>query len=167
MIDVTYPLTIYYDSACPICVSEMSTLTTLDFERRLVLFDCAGGRIDDACLQAKLGASDLLAIIHARDANGRWLKGVDVFVAAYEAAGLAVLARLFDSRRLRPIWERVYPYIARNRYGLSRLGFHHLFKLIPHRLLLARATRATTNTTACVDGACGLVDSGSSARRRA
>ena len=155
---VRHPLTIYYDSACPICASEMTTLMRLDVAGRLALSDCAGGRLDDACRAAGLTSADLLARIHARDADGRWLVGVDVFVAAYDAAGLALLARLFGMRRLRPLMDRGYLWIARHRYRLSRLGIHHLFRLVPHRAIRAAAMRSAAARGTCTSGTCGPPD---------
>jgi len=142
---VQFPLTIYYDSACPVCRGEMSALKRLDAANRLVLVDCAGGVVDDACRAAGLGGNDLLGAIHARDASGRWLAGVDVFVVAYRAAGLHALAWLFGERHLRAIWDRLYPWIARHRYALSRVGLAHLFRLLPHR---------PARSAACDDGVC-------------
>lgn len=151
---VAYPLTIYYDSACPLCATEMRMLVALDVEGRLALSDCAAGRLDDACRAAGLSSADLLAAIHARDADGRWLRGVDVFVAAYRAAGLTRLAAWFADRRLRPVWDRLYPWVARHRDRLSRFGLQHLFRLVPHRRLAARASRATAGRDACARGLC-------------
>ncbi len=136
---VAYPLTIYYDSACPLCATEMRMLVALDVEGRLALSDCAAGRLDDACRAAGLSSADLLAAIHARDADGRWLRGVDVFVAAYRAAGLTRLAAWFADR---------------HRDRLSRFGLQHLFRLVPHRRLAARASRATAGRDACARGQC-------------
>jgi predicted DCC family thiol-disulfide oxidoreductase YuxK len=76
----------------------------------------------------------MMARIHARDASGRWSSGIDVFEAVYKVAGFARLARLLGSRRLRPLFERLYPWIAANRYRLSRLGLRRL----PGRLLRLR-----------------------------
>jgi hypothetical protein len=36
---------------------------------------------------------DMMTRIHARDPEGRWLKGLDAFEAVYGAAGLAKTAR--------------------------------------------------------------------------
>jgi predicted DCC family thiol-disulfide oxidoreductase YuxK len=69
----------------------------------------------------------MLSRIHARTADGRWLSGLDVFEAVYRAAGFATLARLFGSRTLRPLFDRIYPWIAANRPRLSRLGLHRVF----------------------------------------
>ena len=73
---------------------------------------------------------DAMRLIHARDADGRWLIGVDVFEAAYRAAGLELIARVWGSRRLRPLLERLYPWVARHRQRLSRLGFNLLVRLV-------------------------------------
>ena len=161
---VHYPLTVYYDRACPICATEMRTLVGLDVGQRLVLFDCSTGALDDACRAADLTSADLLAAIHARDADGRWFKGVDVFVAAYDAAGLTAIAAVFAHPRLRPAWDRLYPLVARHRERLSRLRLHRLFALVPHRWLLARARRVHAEASRCVDGSCTVVRRGCSSR---
>jgi hypothetical protein len=77
--------------------------------------------------------------------------GVAVFEAAYEAAGFATLARLWGHRRLRPWWDRVYPWVARHRQVLSRLGVQHVF-----RVLAKYASRRSAADVACGarDGAC-------------
>jgi predicted DCC family thiol-disulfide oxidoreductase YuxK len=69
----------------------------------------------------------MMARIHARDAGGRWLRGVDVFVVAYRAAGFKTLARIYESRLLRPLFDRLYPWIADHRYLLTRAGLPRLF----------------------------------------
>lgn len=152
---LVFPLTIYFDAACPLCASEMRTLKAADTEGRLVLVDCSAPGFDDASLAAcGVSREAMLARIHARDAAGRWLDGVEVFEAAYGAAGFSALARLWGSKRLRPCWDRVYPWIARRRYLLSRLGFTCFFRL----LSFAARDRATEVPAAgkrdCQSGAC-------------
>lgn len=137
---VKFPLTIYYDASCPLCANEMHALQTADTSGKLILVDCSCPTFDDRRFAScGITRESMLAKIHACDAEGRWLKGVDVFETAYDAAGFAVLARLWGHRRLRPWWEMLYPWIARNRYVLSRLGLPHLF-----RLLLKNPRRRTT-----------------------
>ena len=82
----------------------------------------------------------MMARIHARDAAGRWLRGIDVFAAVYRAAGLRRLARLYASRRLRPLFDRLYPWIADNRHYAVGLGLPRLFRLVAPGA--PRATRA-------------------------
>ena len=124
---VHYPLTVYYDASCPLCRAEVETLKARDRDDVLELVDCStpgfaavGGVTQEA----------MMARIHARDAQGRWLRGLDVFAAIYAAAGLRFLARLYASAALRPLLDRVYPWIADHRQLLSRLGLPRLFDLV-------------------------------------
>jgi len=126
---LAYPLTVYYDASCPLCRSEMETLKARDTDDVLRLVDCSAPTFDEAA-----GAADgitramMMARIHARDAGGRWLRGVDVFAAAYRAAGFTMLARIYESRLLRPLFDRLYPWIADHRYLLTRCGLPRLFR---------------------------------------
>jgi predicted DCC family thiol-disulfide oxidoreductase YuxK len=128
---VSFPLTIYYDASCPLCASEMHALKTADTGGNLILIDCSCPAFDDRSpIYCGITRESMLRLIHARDASGRWLRGVEVFEAAYDAAGFTALARLWGHPRLRPLWEKLYPWVARNRYLLSRLGTPRIFDLL-------------------------------------
>jgi predicted DCC family thiol-disulfide oxidoreductase YuxK len=128
---VSYPLTIFYDASCPLCAAEMHALRELDRHGRIELVDCSAREFDDEGLLAEgLTREKLMRLIHARDARGQWLVGVDCFEAAYRAAGLEGAARLWGNPRLQPLWRRVYPWIARHRQTLSRLGVTELVRLL-------------------------------------
>lgn len=145
----SFPLTIYYDAACPLCASEMHALKEGDTNGSLILADCSGPDFDDRPFrQDGITRESMLRLIHARDANGHWLVGVDVFEAAYAAAGFSALAQLWGNRRLRPVLEKLYPWVAHHRYALSRLGLPKLFSL------LTRNTRRCIGAPACSDGTC-------------
>ena len=112
----TYPLTIYYDASCPLCAEEMHSLKRHDSQQRLRLIDCSAADFSDAdTLAAGIGRDALMRRIHARDAAGVWLDGVAVFVVAYRAAGIEVVARLWGNSRMQPLWDRIYMRIAANR----------------------------------------------------
>jgi predicted DCC family thiol-disulfide oxidoreductase YuxK len=128
---VRFPLTIFYDASCPMCATEMRVLKSRDTQGRLNLVDCSAADFDESVLAGMpIRRRDLMTLIHARDARGRWFVGIEVFEIAYRAAGLETLAGVWGSRRLRPLLRRLYPWIARHRQVLSRLGFNRLVRLV-------------------------------------
>ena len=123
MSGVAYPLTLYVDDACPLCHAEMAGLAARDRGACLRVVDCSGRGFGDAdSAAAGLSQAVLLHRLHARDAQGRWLVGIPVFAAAYEAAGIVWMARLLRVRWLRPLWDRGYALVADHRWLLVRLG---------------------------------------------
>ncbi|MEW6688242.1 MAG: hypothetical protein AB1452_04015 [Pseudomonadota bacterium] len=59
--------------------------------------------------------------------------GLDAFEAIYRAAGLKATARFWGDPRWRPLLVRLYPWIARNRQLLSRLGAHRVVAALLRR----------------------------------
>jgi predicted DCC family thiol-disulfide oxidoreductase YuxK len=146
---VAFPLTVYYDASCPLCASEMHALKAADGDGKLLLVDCSRPDFDDRPFAGDgINRESMARLIHARDAAGRWLVGIAVFEAAYGAAGFAALARLWGNNRLRPWWDRLYPWVASHRQFLSRLGVQHLF-----RALAKHAARKSAATAVCGSGA--------------
>jgi len=129
------PLTVYYDRSCPLCATEMEVLESLDWRGRLKLVDCSAADFDDSG-PAKEGVTRaaMMTKLHARDPEGRWLVALDAFEAVYASAGLAGAARLWAHPTLRPVLDRIYPWIARNRQRLSKLGLHRLVGALLVRL---------------------------------
>jgi predicted DCC family thiol-disulfide oxidoreductase YuxK len=130
-----YPLTVFYDASCPMCAAEMHALKSSDARGRLRLVDCSAADFDHSVLAGlAITREDLMRLIHVRDARGRWFVGVEAFEHAYRAAGLETLAGWWGSRKLRPLLSRLYPWIARHRQLLSRLGCNALVRLaLPKR----------------------------------
>lgn len=161
MTNVAWPLTIYYDASCPLCREEMHALAEGDVHGRLRLQDIAPpAAIDAHCRDAGFDQAMLMEAIHARDADGTWLRGVGVFELAYRAAGLPWLADLFGHPRLRPWWDRLYPWIAGHRMGLSRLRLDR-----PYAWLVRRAARrARRRAEACTAGSCTASDGAGAGR---
>lgn len=150
---VAWPLRIWFDGACPLCAREMAALDSADVHGRLDLVDCAPAGFGDPLLVAAgVPVSELGRLIHARDAEGHWYRGIDVFVLAYAAAGLHGTARFWSQPLLRPLWDRIYPWIARHRLRLSRLGLTR-----PWGWLIERAARrALARSASCSKGVCEL-----------
>lgn len=151
--NAAWPLVIYYDASCPLCREEMHALRDHDTARRLALVDAsASGFADEHLAAAGIGRDDLMRLIHARDASGRWFIGVEVFELAYAAAGLHGIARLWANPRLRPLWDRLYPWVARLRQPLSALRLNKAYGWLVRRA----ARRAQARAARCSDGRCDL-----------
>lgn len=121
---VTYPITIYFDGSCKLCSSEINNLVARDKHHSILLVDCSPEDFDDRGLPAN--RETMMNMIHARDAAGEWLRGIDVFIAAYRAADMNFVSRMLAHRWVKPLAERGYPWVVRNRHLLSRLGLHRV-----------------------------------------
>lgn len=119
MRNIKFPLTIYYDASCPLCRTEMRTLKEADFENKLILVDCSAENFNEpaSCPASKQA---MMERIHAADAAGRWIKGVDVFAIAYNASGYTKLGKIWGSKTLKPLLSLAYPWVADNRHWLSK-----------------------------------------------
>ena len=114
---IAYPLTIFFDGACPICDREIALMRRLD-KRRLLAF-CDFSRPDYDPTSIDLSPTELGRIIHARWGDGTVITGVDVFRAMWEAVGLGFLARLSRLSLVEPLVVRAYAWFARNRLRLT------------------------------------------------
>ena len=149
---ITFPLTVYFDGSCRLCSSEMHNIAARDViraiqcnrEPMLNLIDCSAADFDDTALPASI--ETMMNMIHARDATGRWLRGVDVFVACYTAADLGIVSRILAHRFIKPTAARLYPWIVRNRYRLAKIGLHRLLEIFSARAK-ARAAELKTQAT--------------------
>jgi predicted DCC family thiol-disulfide oxidoreductase YuxK len=126
---IQYPLTIFYDASCPLCSAEMHTIKETDFDNQLILVDCSNDTFTEPafCPSNKV---DMMERIHAVDAAGQWIKGVDVFEAAYSAAGFKRISQFWGSPMFRPILSRAYPIVADNRHWLSKTPLPSVFNKI-------------------------------------
>ena len=150
---ISYPLRMYYDDSCPLCRHEMLTLKSYDAQHRLELVDCSPIDFsDEFASQSPYRRVDMMRLIHARDAAGQWLIGVPVFVAAYQATGITGIEKMWSHRLLRPIWDRIYPWIADHRMLLSKIGVTRFFSWMVERA----AKKASVKSAACAQDQCAL-----------
>lgn len=112
-----YPLTVFFDGACPICAREIALMKRMDQQRQLEFNDFSAVDYDLASID--VSPAELGRIIHARWADGRVISGVEVFRAMWEAVGLGMLARLSRLSLLEPMVLRAYAWFARNRLRLT------------------------------------------------
>jgi predicted DCC family thiol-disulfide oxidoreductase YuxK len=112
-----YPLTVFFDGACPICTREIALMRRLDRRRRLVC--CDFSRPDYDATSIGFAPSELGRVIHARWADGNVITGLEVFRAMWEAVGLGLLAKLSRLSLVEPLVLRAYAWYARNRLQLT------------------------------------------------
>ena len=113
----SYPLTVFFDGACPICDREITLMRRLDKRRRLVFCDFSRPDYDPTSIN--ISPTELGRIIHARWNNGTVITGVDVFRAMWEAVGLGFLAWLTRLSFIEPLVVKAYAWFARNRLRLT------------------------------------------------
>lgn len=112
-----YPLTVFFDGACPICAREIAVMKRLD--RRGRLFFCDFSRPDYHAATTGLSPETLSVVIHGRWANGIVITGIEVFRGMWEAVGLGGLVWLSRLSLVEPLLQRGYAWFARNRLWLT------------------------------------------------
>lgn len=112
MNDRTYPLTLYFDGSCPLCMREMIFLRARDKRWRLRLVDVSAPDFDN---DTGVPVATLMGRMHARCADGTLVDGVAVFRLAYEAVGLGWIVGPLRWPVLVPVLDRLYMLVARNR----------------------------------------------------
>lgn len=124
-------LTVFYDKSCPLCDTEMCALQ--ERGAGMDLIDCSAAAFPEQGVDG-VSRERLMARMHARTRDGKWLVGLDAFEAIYASAGLHGAARLWKSRALRPLLNPLYALIARYRQALSRLGLQRVLGPLIRRL---------------------------------
>ncbi|MEQ1531792.1 MAG: DUF393 domain-containing protein [Methylococcales bacterium] len=152
---ITYPLTVYFDASCRLCNSEMQNIKQHDAQQRLILIDCSAHDFDTTiCKQNNISLDTMMNRLHAQDAAGQWLMGVSAFEVIYRTIGMPLMANIWGHTLMRPLTERLYPWIADHRYLFSRLGFPELITLYGRYA----ARRADKRSRACHEGKCTAND---------
>jgi predicted DCC family thiol-disulfide oxidoreductase YuxK len=119
-----WPLTLYYDGACPLCSAEMQNLMLRNQQGLLEFVD-----ISAQGFEAPPGVTQdaLMTAMHGHWAQGEWLRGVPVFEAAYSAVGLPQVSRVLHHPLVRPMAEVLYPVVARLRHRIPAWVAQRLF----------------------------------------
>ena len=139
------PMTVYWDRSCSLCRGEIEALNlpAHGFELR----DCSADDFEDAHAQAcGISADDMLAALHVVDADGHWHKGIDAFEIIYRRAGHTAIANWLARPGLRPLHDKLYATVARNRHIFSRLGLAKPWSALIG-WMQSRKTRQTETTT--------------------
>ena len=112
------PFTILIDGACPLCRTEAGLLSRLDGSSgRLIIEDIAAPGFDSSRFGVSFEA--LMGTIHGVCADGRLVTGMEVFRRAYAAVGWGWLLAPTAWPILRPMFDLLYKFFAKNRLRLT------------------------------------------------
>ena len=109
-------VTVYYDSACPLCLREIALMRHLDKRGRIAFVD-----VFDEASSCPLERDALLARFHARDEAGRLVSGAAAFAAMWrQIPWLRPLGLLARYRPMSWLLERLYRLFLKLRPALQR-----------------------------------------------
>lgn len=108
---------VFFDGDCPLCVREIALLRALDRRGRVRFTDIASPSFDAAAVGTTFEA--LMAEIHGRLPDGRWIQGVEVFRQLYAAVGLGWLVAPSRLPGVRHGLDLAYRLFAKNRLRLT------------------------------------------------
>ncbi len=120
--DEPQDIQVYFDGSCPVCRAEIETLDQASRSQSITFIDCSqptDQRPTDGAERPT--QKQLLRAFHVF-ADDRWLVGPDAFARIYQAAGLQRMARLWGSKRLRPLVSLGYRIFLFCRPLLAAIG---------------------------------------------
>ncbi|MCO7190686.1 MULTISPECIES: DUF393 domain-containing protein [unclassified Pseudoalteromonas] len=109
-------LTIFYDGTCPLCVKEMTALTKRDKAQRIKTVDIFS---DEFARYPGIDPEKANTVLHALDAKGNLLLGLDVTHQAWRLVGMGWLYAPLRWPVIKPIADKFYLLFAKNRYRIS------------------------------------------------
>jgi predicted DCC family thiol-disulfide oxidoreductase YuxK len=145
--NLTYPMTVYYDASCQLCNGEMSNLMLRNTEGLLVFVDASP--VDFISPVPGATRDELMNMIHAVQADGTVVRGVEVFRLSYGAVGLGWVTAPTAWPVLRQLADRAYPWLVRNRYRIPRSLVRFLFEGATRRAAEAAHQRARCTEQTC------------------
>jgi len=110
---------VFYDGDCPLCLKEIRMLQWLDRNNGRIQFTDIAADGFDAEGTTGLTYDQLMAEIYGRLPNGELVTGMEVFRQLYGAVGLGLLFAPTAWGPLRPLFDRVYAFFARNRLRIT------------------------------------------------
>lgn len=143
----TYPLTLLYDAACPVCSLEMDHLRERNGLGLLAFIDIAAPGFDAAHHGTTL--AELQAQIHGVRPDGSHLIGLAALRAAYDAVGLGWVFRPTAWGPLASLADAGYRVFARHRQGISRTAAPLIAAV-----RAVRARRVARSIVQCQAGRC-------------
>jgi len=134
-----YPMTVFYDASCQLCKSEMRNLMLRNQAGLLHFVDCSLSSFVSPL--AGVGREEMMSCIHAQQADGAVICGVEVFRRSYEAVGLGWVTAASKWPLVGALADKAYPVLVRNRYRIPAWLTRALFEGATRRAAERAATR--------------------------
>jgi predicted DCC family thiol-disulfide oxidoreductase YuxK len=112
-----YEIEVFYDGGCPLCLREMQWLRRRDRRGQIRFTDIAAADFEPNAVGKT--RDELMALLHARLADGTWLVGVEVFRRLYRLVGFAPLVAVTRLPVVARLLDWSYAVFARNRRWLT------------------------------------------------
>jgi predicted DCC family thiol-disulfide oxidoreductase YuxK len=124
---------VLYDDQCPMCTFQMRVLTWLDWFNAATLLPMSDPRVAE--LAPTLAREDLSAAIHCLAPDGRIYRGARcIRYVGMRMPLLIPLALVLWVPGVIRIAERIYAWVSRNRYVLSKVfGCKEACAILPER----------------------------------
>jgi len=117
----TAAVTVFYDSACPLCATEIGFYQRRRGADKVIWVDASA--CSDSILVPGLTRTEALQRFHVRDASGQWVSGGRAFSALWSALPtFSWLGRLFQVRGFAWLLDRFYDLFLRWRPRLQALA---------------------------------------------
>ena len=111
-----HQLTIFYDGTCPLCSREMGALTKDDKENKIKTIDIYSEVFSE---YPQIDATAANTVLHALNAKGELLLGLDVTYEAWRLVGKGWLYAPLRWPGIKTFADWCYLRFARNRYRVS------------------------------------------------
>jgi steroid 5-alpha reductase family enzyme/predicted DCC family thiol-disulfide oxidoreductase YuxK len=108
------PLTVFFDSECPICNREMETLKKRK-QTGVVNYACPTSDAELVKITKAFSFADSMKKIHAIDGHGNIITGTEALAAVYSKTDLAILSVLIQAPGFKPFFKVCYAIWARFR----------------------------------------------------
>jgi len=112
-------LTIFYDSNCPLCSTEINQLKTYDSNNQLSFADI--NAVDFAQCYPYIDKVAANKLLHGELSNGDMIYGLDVTCMAWKTVGKHRWLVILRWPGIRWISDRAYLFFARHRNTISSL----------------------------------------------
>jgi len=112
-------LTIFYDSNCPLCSTEINQLKTYDSNNQLSFIDI--NAVDFVQCYPYIHKVEANKLLHGELSNGEMIYGLDVTCMAWKTVGKHRWLVILRWPGIRWISDRAYLFFARHRNTISSL----------------------------------------------